>query len=133
VHSVRVSILARFALRTVVLSVVTVVLMVAYLSSDAAEDPLGLGLLVFAVYVVVALVWGLVDGVRHGAGSSLVVWLLVGLATGCLLPVISAVDAGSADDLGDDLAGTIPFFTLLVLVPAAIGIAVGAVVRAVRD
>ena len=40
--------------------------------------------------------------------------------------------AGTAN-LGEDLASTVAFFTILILVPAAVGIAVGAVVRAVRS
>ena len=127
------SVIGRFALRTVVLAVINASLILAFLSSDAAEDPLGLGLLVFAVYVVFALVWGLVDGIRHGFGSSLLVWLLVGLATGALVPLITVVDTGEASTLGEDLAGTVPFFTLLILIPAAVAIALGAVVRSVRS
>jgi hypothetical protein len=128
-----VSIVGRFALRTVVLAAVNALLILAWLSSEAAEDPLGLGLLVFAIYVLFALVWGLVDGIRHGFGSSVLVWLLVGLATGALVPLITALDAGSTSGLADDLANTLPFFTILILVPAVVGIAVGAVVRAVRS
>ena len=126
------AIIGRFVLRTVVLAVINALLIVAWLNSDAAEDPLGLGLLVFAIYVVIALGWGLVDGIRHGFGSSLLVWLLVGAATGALVPLISAVDAGTSSGLADDMATTLPFFTLMILIPAAVGIAVGAVVRRVR-
>ncbi len=127
------SIIGRFVLRTVVLAVINAALILAWLSSEAAEYPLGLGLLVFAIYVVFALVWGVIDGIRHGFGSSVLVWLLVGLATGALVPLITVVDTGDAANLGEDLANTVPFFTILILVPAAVGIAVGAVVRAVRS
>jgi hypothetical protein len=126
------AIIGRFVLRTVVLAALNAALIFAWLSSDAAEDPLGLGLLVFAIYVVLALVWGLVDGIRHGFGSSVLVWLLVGLATGALVPLITVLDTGETGALGEDLANTVPFFTLLILVPAAVGIAVGAVVHAIR-
>ena len=127
------AIIGRFVLRTVVLAVLNAALILAWLSSDAAEDPLGLGLLVFAIYVVFALVWGLVDGIRHGFGSSLLVWALVGLATGALVPLITVLDTGETGALAEDLANTVPFFTLLILVPAAVGIAVGAIVRAIRS
>jgi hypothetical protein len=128
-----VSVVGRFVLRTVVLAAINALLILAWLSSDAAEDPLGLGLLVFAIYVVVAFGWGLVDGIRHGFGSSVLVWLLVGLATGALVPVITAVDAGSTSGFADDLSNTVPFFTLMILIPAVVGIAVGAIVRAIKD
>ncbi len=127
------SVVGRFALRTIVLAAVNALLILAWLNSEAAEDPLGLGLLVFAIYVVFALGWGLIDGIRHGFGSSALVWLLVGLATGALVPVITAVDAGSMSGLADDLANTLPFFTILIVVPAAIGVAVGTAVRAIRS
>jgi hypothetical protein len=128
-----VSIIVQFLLRTVVLAVLNAALILAWLNSEAAEDPLGLGLLVFAIYVVFALVWGLVDGIRHGFGSSVLVWLLVGLSTGALVPLITVIDTGETSTLADDLAGTVPFFTLLILIPAAVGIAVGAVVRAIKN
>ena len=127
------STIARFLVRTVVLAAVNALLILLWLNSEAAEDPLGLGLLVFAIYVVVALVWGLVDGIRHGFGSSVLVWLLVGLATGALVPLITVIDTGETSTLGADLANTVPFFTLLILIPAAVGIAVGAIVRAIRS
>ncbi|MBJ7356635.1 hypothetical protein [Nocardioides sp.] len=127
------SVVIRFLLRTVVLAALNALLILAWLSSEAAEDPLGLGLLVFAIYVVVALGWGLVDGVRHGVGPSALVWLLVGLATGALVPLITVIDTGETATLGDDLASTVPFFTLLILVPAVVGIAVGTAIRAVRS
>jgi hypothetical protein len=128
-----VSITARFLLRTVVLAVLNAALILAWLNSEAAEDPLGLGLLVFAIYVVFALVWGLVDGIRHGFGSSVLVWLLVGAATGALVPLITVIDTGETSTLADDLASTVPFFTLMILIPAAVGIAVGAIVRAIKS
>ena len=127
------AIIGRFVLRTVVLAVITAALILAWVNSDAAEDPLGLGLLVFAIYVVFALVWGLVDGIRHGFGSSVLVWFLVGPATGALVPLITVVDTGETSTLGEDLASALPFFTLLVLIPAVVGIGVGAIIRKVRD
>ena len=128
------TVIVQFVVRTLVLTGLTALLIVLWLSSEeTASDPLGLGLLVFAVYFVVSGVWGIVDGARHRFGPALLVWLLVGLTIGALIPFINVVEMGTTSDLGADLAASVPFFTVLILVPAAIGLGIGAVIRAVRS
>ena len=50
------TVLRPFALRTVVLAAITAAIIVLWLNSNAASDPLGLGLLVFMAYIVIRAV-----------------------------------------------------------------------------
>ena len=104
----------------------------------ASEDALGTGLLAFAGVVVVSGTWALVDGYRHGARTALLRWLVVAVlvALGWWIAFAATQrDAGTSftDLLASD-AGFIPFVLGLVVVPAAVGAAIGGVVgRARRD
>ena len=124
------TVLAPALVRTLVLAAMYVVTMVvAYQSTD--PDPLGFGLALFLLWVVTALVWGLVDGVRHPTGRNLLVWLIVAAAMGVVL--ILGVVILDGNEGFDDAGGTILFTVVLVGVPAAIGIGIGALVQKARS
>lgn len=120
-------ILAPFAVRTVVLSVIYVVALVLIDASDST-DPLGAGLLVFLAFILVALAWGVVDGRRGPAVRAILVWILAGAALGIVTTIgIAVQDSGS--DVAEDLVFSIPFFAVMIGVPAALGVGVGALLR----
>lgn len=127
----RMSLLMPFLVRSLVLVAIYLVALVAINASDTT-DPLGPGLLVFFGFVVVALVWGTVDGVRGSAPRAILVWVLAGAVLGLATSVgILVQDTGS--DFGEDLAFSLPFFAVLVGLPAALGAGVGALIRRGRD
>lgn len=121
---------ARFLVRTLVMAAAYVAaLAYGYQASD--PDPLALGLGLFLIWVVVALVWGLVDGTRHAAGQSLLVWLLVAVASGVVVILGTMIVAG--EEQFDDAVPFIVFTLVLISVPAAIGIGIGALVQKARS
>ena len=121
---------APFLVRTLVLTAAYVVALVfAYQATN--PDPLAFGLGLFLFWVVAALVWGLVDGARHPAGRSLLVWLLVAIAMGVIVILGTVIVAG--DDGLDGAVGFIVFTVVLIGVPAAIGIGIGALVQRARS
>ncbi len=120
-------ILAPFAVRTLVLSVIYVVALVLIDASEST-DPLGAGLLVFLAFVALALVWGVVDGRRGPAVRAILVWVLTGAALGIVTTIgIAVQDSGSG--VVEDLVFSIPFFAVMIGVPAAIGVAIGSLLR----
>ena len=90
-------------------------------------DPLGLGLLLFALYVVVAAGWAFRDG-RAGPFLRVAsVWSLVAVGLGVVLPLgTAAMEGFDAGVLGRDVLSTVPFTLVLVGVPALLGAALGA-------
>jgi cytochrome bd-type quinol oxidase subunit 2 len=95
--------------------------------NEQGDANIGAGLLLFGLLVVVVAVWAFVDGVRAaGYAQALLPWVVVAAAVGVALPVAVAVTEDlDRDTLVKDLAGTIPFMMVVVLVPAAIAVAVG--------
>lgn len=127
----RMSILVPFLVRSLVLIAVYVVALLAINASDTT-DPLGPGLLVFFAFVAVALVWGTVDGARGSAPRAILVWVLAGAVLGVATSVgILVQDTDSS--FGEDLAFSVPFFAVLIGLPAALGAGVGALIRRGRD
>jgi hypothetical protein len=124
-----VTVLAPALVRTLVLAAMYVVALVV-MDQSGETDPLGFGLLLFLLWVVVALVWGIVDGARHDAGRVLVAWLLVAAAIGVVL-ILGTVILEGNDGL-DGAVGTVVFTVFLIGVPAAIGVGLGALVRKAR-
>ena len=104
----------------------------------ASEDALGAGLLAFAGLVVASGGWAVVDGFRHGARTALLWWAVVAvvLALAWWLGFAATQRDGSlsfTQALTGD-AGFVPFVIGLVLVPAAVGAALGGLAgRARRD
>jgi hypothetical protein len=123
-----VTLLARFAVRTLALSGIYVVALVAF-ETSGSTDGLGAGLLVFLVFVLVAIVWGVVDGRRGSAGTAIAAWFLTGAALGVVTSVVIAIQESDAGALGSDLAGGVPFFAIMIGIPAAVGVGIGALVR----
>ena len=124
------TVLAPAVVRTLVLAAMYVVTLVVMYQSGTT-DPLGFGLLLFLLYVVVALVWGIVDGARHEAGKFLVVWLIVAVAIGVVL-ILGTVILEGNEGL-DGATGTVIFTVVLIGVPAFIGVGIGAAVRRARS
>ena len=113
-------------IRTVTVLAVIAVVVLAIDNSDST-DALGAGLLAFLVLVTVAFAWALVDGVRRGFVPSLLLWVLTSAIAGVGIPVV--ISLGDADGVSIDDA---VFFALLLLVPAAIGLAIGGAVHGLR-
>ena len=103
----------------------------------ASEDALGTGLLAFAGVVLVSGTWAVADGSRHAVRTVLLRWAVVALVVAVGWWVGFAASNSDASMSFTELlasdAGFIPFVVGLVLVPAAIGAAIGAGVRGVRD
>ncbi|MGZ4455889.1 MAG: hypothetical protein ACXVWV_07915 [Nocardioides sp.] len=111
----------------------TVLYVGAVLVSSRSTDALGVGLLLFLVLVAVALVWGVVDGRRLSAGRALLVWAVTSALMGVVVAVGSILNDSALGwgDLPGELGSDLPFVLVLLLVPAAVGIGVGALVRRV--
>ncbi|CAI9410953.1 hypothetical protein HIDPHFAB_05031 [Nocardioides sp. T2.26MG-1] len=116
-------------LRSVVI-VVVIAAYVAVVNSSESTDALGAGLLAFLILVAIALVWAVVDGVRWGLLEALLTWVLTSVVVGLGIPVALALSDDR--DLGAELSDGFVFFALVLLVPAAIGLALGALVHRVR-
>ena len=95
--------------------------------NEQGDANIGAGLLLFGLLVVGVAAWAYVDGTRaDGYAQALIPWVVVAAAVGVALPVAVAVTEDlDRDTLAKDLAGTIPFMMVLVLVPAALAVAVG--------
>lgn len=97
------------------------------------EDALGAGLLYFLLVVLLTLVGAAVDAARLDYLRTVLVWLLAGVGFGVGIPLAAAVlEPGTTGSLADELRDGFVFLTLLVVVPALLGAAVGAVVRRAR-
>jgi len=95
--------------------------------NDEGDANIGAGLLMFGLLAVGVAAWAFVDGLRtEGYLRALFPWAVVAVAAGVALPVaVAAIEDLDRDTLLQDLAGTIPFMIVLVLVPAALAVAVG--------
>lgn len=97
------------------------------------EDALGAGLLYFLLVMAVALAWAVWDGSRRPYPAAAAVWVLAGIGTTvgiALAAVLMEPDASGS--FGDELSDGFLFLTLLVVVPALVGAALGALVRRSR-
>ncbi|MEO5651351.1 MAG: hypothetical protein ABIN79_09110 [Marmoricola sp.] len=115
-------------IRVLALAVVITVYGVAIGRSDST-DALGAGLLAFLILAFVATLWALVDGIRKGFTTALVLWLLTSLLGGIAVPLsltlTGANDMGAVEGIRD---GSV-FFAFLLFVPAFLGLAIGGLVR----
>jgi hypothetical protein len=116
-------------LRSVVI-VAVIAAYVAVVNHSDSTDALGAGLLAFLILVAIALLWAVVDGVRRGLAEALVTWVLTSALTGVGIPV--GLVLADDRDLSTELSDGFVFFALVVLVPAVIGLALGAVVHRLR-
>lgn len=92
---------------------------------SGTTDPLGPGLLVFLVFVLMGLVWGFLDG-RGAARQAVVVWLVASLAMGIVFTAGTAVVDESMTLNAEEFGSNVLFGLLLIFPPALIGIGVGA-------
>lgn len=116
-------------LRSVVIAVV-IAAYVAVVNRSESTDALGAGLLAFLIMVGMALVWAVVDGARRGLVQALVTWVLTSTAAGVGIPVALALTDDR--DLASEVSDGFVFFVLVLFVPAAIGLAFGALLHRVR-
>jgi drug/metabolite transporter (DMT)-like permease len=95
--------------------------------NEQGDANIGAGLLLFGLLAVGVAVWAFVDGLRaESYAQALIPWVVVAAAVGVALPLgVTVTEDLDRDTLVKDLAGTIPFMILLVLVPAALAVAVG--------
>lgn len=104
----------------------------AVLSRSESTDALGAGLLFFLIVVVIALVWATIDAVRHGFVPAVAVWAVSALLSGFTLG-IGHLLTDEAVSLSEVTTGDLPFFAVLLFVPALLGCALGGLVhRAAR-
>jgi hypothetical protein len=98
------------------------------LAGDSANDPnIGAGLLAFLLIVVTSGVWGFFDGRRLPVGRVVQTWAVAGAALGLVMLGLVVWNDGEWDGsvIVADLVVLFPFMVGLVLVPAAIGAAIG--------
>ena len=125
--------LPRVLLGVLLRSLVIVAVIAGYVAAIARSettDALGAGLLAFLILVGMALVWAVVDGVRRGLVEALVTWVLTSAVAGVGIPVALALTDDR--DLASEVSDGFVFFALVLFVPAAIGLALGALVHRVR-
>ncbi|MGI9156861.1 MAG: hypothetical protein ACR2FG_09525 [Marmoricola sp.] len=99
--------------------------------SPLGDDALGAGLLDFALVIAFAGLWAALDGTRQGLRRTTAVWVSVGVLGGIATTVVFNLMEAPLDTgvLRADLGDTAPFLAGLVIVPALVAAALGAVVR----
>jgi hypothetical protein len=129
-HAVRMN-LPRVLVGVLIRSVVVVVVIAAYatvIARSESTDALGAGLLAFLILVIIAFVWALVDGARHGFTHPFLMWLLTSVVAGIGIPVVLALTLTDRD-FALEVREAAAFFVALLLVPAASGLCAGGVVH----
>lgn len=99
-----------------------------YLWPETADANIGMGLVGFALVMLVATGWALVDGERLYAGAAIVTWLFSALGFAAVEAVRFSVlerAHGVALDPADRVSALL-FFAVLVSVPAVASAAIGA-------
>ena len=128
----------RVLVRTTVIAALFALFFVAVeamATDDAVGADIGVGLLAFALVFLGAGVWGLVDGLRLPGAATVVLWVIVGLMIGVLVPLFTALmEFGfSWDTLEWRVAVPEVFLALLVAVPALVGVGLGVAIRSARQ
>ena len=103
-------------------------LYLALLDRSDSTDALGAGLMFFMIVAVVAMSWALVDAFRRGGLSTAAVWAVTAVLSGLALGAVRMVTDESVT-FHEVVTSDLPFFAVLVLVPAALGGALGALVH----
>ncbi|MDP3890515.1 hypothetical protein [Nocardioides sp.] len=121
-------------LRFLILIVVCTIPVAAYaMMGDSSTDALGMVAMVALLAVTTTGVWSLVDGVRIGFRSAVTTWLIVVAAASVLLTILaSRVDGGEPAPMVSDLLLSAVKLATVLFVPAVIGSAIGAAIRANR-
>jgi hypothetical protein len=94
---------------------------------------IGAGLIAFAGLAITGFVWALLDGRARGISASIIIWAVVAAVLSVAWLVALAfieADAGMsvADRIGADIFSVL-FTCGLILVPAAVGAAIGGALR----
>lgn len=107
--------------------------LVGYVLINASNttDPLGPGLLLFLVFVVVAFAWGILDGLRSGP-VALVTWAVVSAGVGLVLELELALTDDTVTSSVGSVLSTMIFTLFLVGVPALAGVGLGALIAGMR-
>jgi len=103
---------------------------------DDGGANIGAGLIAFGALVLISFGWAFVDGAARGSSPTIIIWAIVAavVSVGWLAArAVAEADAstGATEIIMHDL-GTLPFTLGLVLVPAAVGAAIGAALRPAR-
>jgi hypothetical protein len=96
---------------------------------DGGGANIGAGLIAFGALVLISFGWAFVDGTAWGITPAIIIWTIVAavVSVGWLVAraVVEADASTSATEIVTHDLGTLPFTLGLVLVPAAVGAAVG--------
>lgn len=118
----------RILIRT---TVIAIIWLLCVLGLSQVGDPdgganIGLGLLLFALLVVVGGAWGAADGARQAYSTVAVTWVVVAVLIGVLVPVVTFLrQSASWRVLISDLAQVAPFITVLIAASALLGALLG--------
>lgn len=103
---------------------------------DGGGANIGAGLIAFGAMVLISFGWAFVDGTARGISPTIATWAIVAaiVSSGWLVArAVSEADAStSATEIITHDLGTLPFTLGLVLVPAAVGAAIGTAFRPAR-
>ena len=103
---------------------------------DGGGANIGAGLIAFGALVLISFGWAFVDGTARGISPTIATWAIVAaiVSSGWLVArAVSEADAStSATEIITHDLGTLPFTLGLVLVPAAVGAAIGTAFRPAR-
>lgn len=115
----------RILLRTTVLATTWLVgvLGIAQVSGGDGGANIGIGLLMFALLIAAAGVWGAADGARQAYAQVAVTWVTVAVLMGLLVPVFTYLtESGSSwRALISDMVQGAPFIAVLITAPALLG------------
>jgi hypothetical protein len=96
---------------------------------DDGGANIGAGLIAFGALVLVSFGWAFVDGTARSISAAIIIWTIVAavVSVGWLVAraVVEADASTSATEIITHDLGTLPFTLGLVLLPAAVGAAVG--------
>lgn len=125
-------VLAAALVRAVLLVAVYAVFLLVLDRTDGG-DALGAGLLYFLLVMAAALGWAVWDGSRRPYPGAAAVWVLAGIGTtvGIALTAV-LMEPEASGSFGEELGDGFLFLTLLVVVPALVGAAIGAQLRRTR-
>lgn len=96
---------------------------------DGGGANIGAGLIAFGALVLISFGWAFVDGTVRGISPTIIIWTIVAAAVSVGWLVARAVAEADASTSAMEIVthdlGMLPFTLGLVLVPAAVGAAVG--------
>lgn len=125
-------VLAAALVRAVLLVAVYAVFLLVLDRTDGG-DALGAGLLYFVVVMAIGFAWAVWDGSRGPYPAAAAVWVLAGIGTtvGIALTAV-LLEPDASGSFGEELGDGFVFLTLLVVLPALAGAALGVLIRRSR-